>query len=272
MQGQHASAWALFKLNLRRGVLQTARNSMSFWLYGVVMSIIGLCFGVLYWQQGASNWRNFVGLLYALTVALLYMCPLTVILRTPLDWPVLLREYFAGANAAGPYLAAKFLYELPYAYGPMLMVTILYWMTGLKPTVGDFVQFAGVVVLTTQASCALALMVSCLSASPVVSLALLPAFITPMVLFSGFLYDTAHLPSYLAWLPKVSIVNYGFASLVTLQQDLLPEASRPLVMRFANVDPGELVGNVWVLGSMTFLFYTLTFACLAVRLRMAKRA
>lgn len=84
------------------------------------------------------------------------MCPLTVILRMPLDWPMLLRgacplpslghthnptnsppytirtptEYFAGANAAGPYLAAKALSELPFAYGPMLLATILYWMTG----------------------------------------------------------------------------------------------------------------------------------------------
>jgi hypothetical protein len=44
--------------------------------------------------------------------------------------------------------------------------------------------------------------------------AAVPAFITPMVLFSGFLYDTATLPPYLAWLPKASIVNYGFSALV----------------------------------------------------------
>lgn len=36
-----------------------------------------------------------------------------------------------------------------------------------------------------------------------------------MVLFSGFLYDTAALPQYLAWLPKVSIVNYGFSAMVS---------------------------------------------------------
>lgn len=35
-----------------------------------------------------------------------------------------------------------------------------------------------------------------------------------MVLFSGFLYDTATLPPYLAWLPRVSIVSYAFSSLV----------------------------------------------------------
>ncbi len=51
VQGQHASALALFRLNLWRGGLQTARNPLAFWLYGAVMAIIGLCFGVLYFQQ-----------------------------------------------------------------------------------------------------------------------------------------------------------------------------------------------------------------------------
>ncbi len=47
-------------------------------------------------------------------------------------------EYFAGANAAGPYLTAKALSELPFAYGPMLLVTILYWMTGACGSVPAF--------------------------------------------------------------------------------------------------------------------------------------
>jgi hypothetical protein len=51
VQGQHASAFVLFRLNLWRGSLQTARNSLGFWLYGAVMAIIGLCFGILYFQQ-----------------------------------------------------------------------------------------------------------------------------------------------------------------------------------------------------------------------------
>lgn len=157
------------------------------------------------------------------------MCPLTVILRAPLEWPMLLRgasslpmslemagavpehissvlqntEYFAGANAAGPYLAAKSLSELPFAYAPMLLVTILYWMTGtralafhlcplslcrwhldthnphiqplttgLEPGWDEFLKFGGVVVLATQAACALALMVASFSANALLTLAL----------------------------------------------------------------------------------------------------
>lgn len=51
VQGQHASSLALFRLNLWRSSLQTARNALGFYLYGAVMAIVGLCFGVLYFQQ-----------------------------------------------------------------------------------------------------------------------------------------------------------------------------------------------------------------------------
>jgi len=47
-----------------------------------------------------------------------------------LEWGVVVREYYAGANAMGPYLVAKFFYELPMNYGPILLATIVYWMTG----------------------------------------------------------------------------------------------------------------------------------------------
>lgn len=137
-----------------------------------------------------------------------------------------------------------------------------------------------------------------------------PAFITPMVLFSGFLYDTATLPPYLAWLPKVSIVNYGFSAMVraptstpsphphptahpspslflplrllvflhyttpqvTLQQGLLPADVRPAVLRFTNVDPTALGQSILVLLAMTVAFYVVAYVSLALRLRAAKRA
>lgn len=61
VQGQHASAPALFRLNLWRSGLQTARNATGFYLYGAVMAIVGLCFGVLYFQQVGAFWGRLLG-------------------------------------------------------------------------------------------------------------------------------------------------------------------------------------------------------------------
>lgn len=34
----------------------------------------------------------------------------------------------------GPYIAGKVVYDLPYIYGPFLLATVLYWMTGTAPS------------------------------------------------------------------------------------------------------------------------------------------
>lgn len=34
------------------------------------------------------------------------------------------------SNALGPYLLSKVIFDLPFIYGPALMATLLYWMTG----------------------------------------------------------------------------------------------------------------------------------------------
>lgn len=47
-----------------------------------------------------------------------------------------------------------------------------------------------------------------------------PAMSTPMILFSGLLYQRGTVPSWLAWIESVSIVNYGFSAM--LIQQVLP--------------------------------------------------
>jgi hypothetical protein len=36
----------------------------------------------------------------------------------------------SGANAIGPYLTARFIMDAPLGYGPFILITLLYWMTG----------------------------------------------------------------------------------------------------------------------------------------------
>lgn len=43
---------------------------------------------------------------------------------------IVVREYFSGSNAIGPYMCARFLCNLPLGYGPFLLATVIYWMTG----------------------------------------------------------------------------------------------------------------------------------------------
>jgi hypothetical protein len=67
-------------------------------------------------------------------VALLMMNALPNIVRFPLEWVVVLREYMAGHNALGPYVVSKAIYDLQLLLGPILLATLLYWMTGTTGT------------------------------------------------------------------------------------------------------------------------------------------
>jgi hypothetical protein len=44
-----------------------------------------------------------------------------------------------------------------------------------------------------------------------------PVVLTPMIMFSGILYERGSLPMYLSWLENLSIVNYGFSALLSMQ-------------------------------------------------------
>lgn len=85
-------------------------------------------------NQALRNWRNLVGLVFSVTVASLLLGTIGAVLRFPLEWAVLSREYLAGANAAGPYVAARFMSSLVLSCGPVLMASIMYWMTGTSPS------------------------------------------------------------------------------------------------------------------------------------------
>jgi hypothetical protein len=80
--------------------------------------------------QATGNWRNLVGLAFSLIVSVLMLGSMSMVVRMPLDWGVFQREYSSGSNAVGPYVAARFLGVWPFLFAPMLMATVVYWMTG----------------------------------------------------------------------------------------------------------------------------------------------
>ena len=71
-----------------------------------------------------------MGGIFSVLVASMFMSSLAVISRFPLEWALVVREYFSGANAVGPYMLANFVAEARMIYGPFLLCTMVYWMMG----------------------------------------------------------------------------------------------------------------------------------------------
>jgi hypothetical protein len=172
------------------------RDVVSISLWGVVWVLLGVLFGVLYYKQASENWRNIIGLLFSVVVTMLITSSVSEMMRFPLEWAVVVREYFSGANSMGPYLSAKMFYDMPYIYGPLLFGTLLYWMAGrsvmaaiisntfephrrrcgfaagFDPVFVEYVKFLGVIIMFNQCTNSLALLVSSFSTNPFVALTL----------------------------------------------------------------------------------------------------
>lgn len=80
--------------------------------------------------QAGNNWRNLMGLTYALATSALMLGSMSMVVRFPLDWAPVVREYFSGSNAVGPYVLSRLTIVPALIYGPIAMATILYWMCG----------------------------------------------------------------------------------------------------------------------------------------------
>lgn len=178
VRGQGASDWVFFKLNLWRGGLQLARDRITLILWAVVSALIGALFGVLYWQLAASNWRNLMGLIFSAVVGNVFTGCLGVVMRFPMEWTLVVREFSSGANAVGPYMIARFFTTLPLSYGPVLMSSIIYWCTGMDPDAGTYLIFVLIFVSFNWSCFSLGQWISSFSANPLVAMTIMPGFVT----------------------------------------------------------------------------------------------
>ena len=178
VRGQGASDWALFKLNVWRGMLSFKRDQVTLVSWGAVSVLIGSLFGILYWQLAASNWRNLMGLIFSAVVGMVFAGCLGVVLKFPMEWSLVCREYYSRANAIGPYIIARFLTTLPLSYGPLLWATIIYWATGMDPDLGSYAIFVCIFISYNWTCFSLGQWVSSFSANPLIAMTIMPAFLT----------------------------------------------------------------------------------------------
>ncbi len=269
VRGVQPSSWTLFKLNMWRCYLRLRRDTVFVVLWGIISVIVGSMLGIIYWQQAHESWRNLLGLVFSLVVADIFMGSLGVIMRFPSEWSIIVREYYSGVNAVGPYMIATFFGTLPLAYGPVLLVTMVYWMTGMDPDFVSYLRFAGI-YLTYDISClALGQFVSALSPNPMIGMTILPAFVAPMIMFSGVLYQKSTVPVWLAWLHHISLVNYSFSALMAEQMHILPARMIQVLRDFIELNQKSAGANVLWMWIMVIVLQLLTYLVLTWRLRRA---
>lgn len=214
IKGAGSSMLTQTKMNVWRALTQNSRETGMLYALVAMLVLLGLVFGLLFLNQGHSSWRNLMGLMYSMVVATLILCSMNVALKFPVEWSIFMREYYTGANALGPYFIGRTIADIPFLSLFLIMTIIPYWMAGLSPVFSSFVNYVWIFFLIIHASASTGYFASSFSPNPVLGLAITPVLATPMILFSGMLYERNRVPMFLSWLQYTSVVNFGFGALV----------------------------------------------------------
>ena len=128
-----------------------------------------------------------------------------------------------------PYFVGKALSEIPLTFlFNSVFGTILYQLTGLSKMAGKFGRFLVLLATHGLASEATGLVVGAVSPNSDVALALFPAILVLNIIFDGKNISGESVPKLLRWIPKVSLIRWGFEGLCLNEfQGLEFEASGP---------------------------------------------
>ena len=113
-----------------------------------------------------------------------------------------------------PYLFSKVAAELPLSVGlSCLFGGILYPLAKLGRTTRKFRRFLGLTALNSVAASALGLLVGAVAPSTDAALAMFPPIIVLMIIFNGSNISDESTPKPIKFLPKLSLVRWGFEGL-----------------------------------------------------------
>lgn len=140
-------------------------------------------------------------------------------------------------------------------------------MVGLAPDAGAFGWFCLVFFIMNFAAQSLGYLASSFSANPLVRLSILPLLTTPMILFSGMLYERNSVPHSLKWIQDLSIMKYGFVLLVIGQVKHVNPQTRnflPIFLQVKESDYSHFMVNLVVL-SVSYRLAAMVVLCIRVK-------
>uniref|UniRef100_A0A914ZJU5 ABC transporter domain-containing protein n=2 Tax=Parascaris univalens TaxID=6257 RepID=A0A914ZJU5_PARUN len=130
------------------------------------------------------------------------------------ELPIFLREHRAGIYRAETYYIAKSLAEMPqYTILPIIYSIIVYFMTGLDPSVRSFFTYTTITTLVNHVAVSVAYAGACIFGEDSLALTYMPCFILPMLVFGGFYISFHSIPFYFNWISFLSWFRYGFETL-----------------------------------------------------------
>nr|WOD55111.1 ABCG transpoter White [Hymenopus coronatus] len=182
--------------------------------------MVSLLIGVIYYGQelNQEGVMNINGALFIFITNMTFQNVFAVINVFCTELPVFLREHWNGMYRVDVYFLCKTFAEVPiFAALPLIFTSVTYYLVGLNPGIHRFFIANLVVMLVANVAVSFGYLISCVSTSVSMALAVGPPVIIPFLLFGGFFLNNSSVPSFFKWLSYLSWFKYGNEALLINQ-------------------------------------------------------
>ncbi|XP_064613725.1 protein white-like [Liolophura sinensis] len=182
--------------------------------------VIGVILGLVYLRQEYNQEaiQNLNGALFLIITNMSFSNMFAVINSFPMELPIFMREHGSRLYRVDVYFISKTIAELPnFIVFPAVFCAVIYWMIGFYEAVEQFFIFMAIMIFVANIAVSVGYVISCMTGSLNIALAIAPPLLIPLMLFGGFYVNTGTVPVYFVWLEYLSWFKYS-NEIVTINQ------------------------------------------------------
>ncbi|KAI2801386.1 ATPase [Blomia tropicalis] len=220
MPAYKASWLQQFTALLWRSFISNSREPMITRIKLTQTITVALLMGIVYWKQqlDQKGIMNINGAIFILMINLTFMNIFSVINTFCSELSIFLREHNDGMYRVDTYFLSKQAAELPYQIlMPSVFIMIQYHMIGFYNSWDTYLMFIFISNLVANCGISFGYMISCMSSTTKVAIAISSPMILPLLLFGGFFINNSSIPVYLRIFKHLSWFYYANEALIITQ-------------------------------------------------------
>ncbi|MCL7050140.1 hypothetical protein MKW94_005986 [Papaver nudicaule] len=220
-----ASWWEQFSILFRRGLKERRHDYLS-WLRITQVISTAIILGLLWWQSDTSTPKGLQdqsGLLFFMAVFWGFFPVFTAIFTFPQERAMLNKERAVDMYKLSAYFIARTTSDLPLdLFLPVLFLLVVYFMAGLRLSVGSFFLTMLTLFLSIVAAQGLGLAIGATLMDVKKATTLASVAVMTFMLAGGFFVKKV--PAFISWIRYVSFNYHTYRLLIKVQYDHITPA------------------------------------------------
>lgn len=217
--GKWSTSWSQqFIVLLKRDLKERKHEPFSVLRISKIV-VIALLTGLLWYKSSVSHLQDQIGLLFFINSFWAVVPFYKAIFTFPQEATMLEKERSSGMYRLSSYFMSRMIVDLPMELIlPTIYIIIIYFMTGLKPNVINFLYTLFSLLLNVLVSQGLGLAIGAIIMEQKSAITLGSIILLSFVLVVGFYVQ--HVPKFIAWIKYISITYYIYKLALGSQYDI----------------------------------------------------